>query len=241
MKLSACGKTDRGLVRSNNEDRFFMSEREGFFMVADGMGGHAAGEVASEMAVHKVCEFIFDPQQESAACPQLAEAIQDANEAVARAAETNPAWKGMGTTLTALRLDSRCAYVAHVGDSRAYRFRKGRLERITEDHTLVEDQVRQGLMTHAEAASSELRNILTQAVGLSERLNIFLKTMGLAEKDRFLLCSDGLTDMLSEERVAALFDANEGVTGLCERLVEEACRAGGRDNISVVVIEVEGL
>jgi len=245
MKLNACGTTDVGLVRSNNEDSCFVSTADGLFIVADGMGGHAAGEVASELAIREVCAKIqprlaeFDGVSESAAL--LGEAVAAANLVIRQASKENPAWQGMGTTMTVLLLHATQASLAHVGDSRLYRYRDGQLEQLSDDHTLVEDQLRQGLINDREAETSRLRHVLLQAVGTTAELDLCRKTLPLVERDRFLLCSDGLTDMLSHARLTELFATIADLESLCARLVDEAKAAGGRDNITVVLVEVENL
>jgi len=245
MKLKACGKTDVGLVRSNNEDSWFVSAADGLFIVADGMGGHAAGEVASAMAIRLVCDQVLPLLQDIGAAgepeAQLVDAVHTANRAIAQAAERNPSWKGMGTTQTILLLQAGQAHLVHVGDSRMYRFRNGRLVQFSDDHSLVGDQLRQGLITAADAETSSLRNILLQAVGITPELDICRKQLPLAEQDRFLLCSDGLTDMLSDRQIAALFATTPDLHRLCDRLVAAAKAAGGRDNIAVVLVQVERL
>jgi len=244
MRLSACSLSDVGLVRSHNEDGCFVSVADGLFMVADGMGGHAAGEVASDLALNRVREQALPALQgPDAADPAavLAEAVRFAGREIALSAEHNPAWRGMGTTLTILLLRDGRARLLHVGDSRLYRFRDGRLEQLSDDHTLVEDQLRHGVISAEEAAASSLRHVLLQAVGVSEPLEICDKSFDLAGGDRFLLCSDGLSDMLGDERIAALFAATGQPEHLCAQLVDEAKAAGGKDNITVVVVEVEQL
>lgn len=242
MKLNACGTSDVGLVRSTNEDSWFVSTADGLFMVADGMGGHAAGEVASDLAVRAVRERLR-PDSAVSADPGalLAGAVAAANQAVRQASERNPAWRGMGTTLTILLLQAGEAHLAHVGDSRLYRCRDNQLEQFSDDQTLVEEQRRQGLITGREAETSRLRHVLLQAVGTAAKLELCQKSLPLAERDRFLLCSDGVTDLLSDARLAELFASSGDLQLLCAHLVDEAKAAGGRDNITVVLVEVESL
>jgi protein phosphatase len=245
MKLIACGITDAGLVRSNNEDRCFVSAADGLFIVADGMGGHAAGEVASTMAIRLVCDQVLPRLREAGAAEEpdalLVDTVHTANLAIAQASERTPAWKGMGTTLTILLLRAGQAHLVHAGDSRMYRYRDGQLVQFSDDHSLVGDQLRQGLITAAEAETSSLRNILLQAVGTTAELEICRKQLPLAEQDRFLLCSDGLTDMLSDRQISALIASTSDLHQLCDLLVAEAKGAGGKDNIAVVLVQVERL
>jgi len=245
MKLNACGTTDVGLVRSNNEDSCYVSTADGLFIVADGMGGHAAGEVASELAIREVCAKLqprlSEPGEASEITALLGEAVAAANRVIRQASVENPAWQGMGTTVTMLLLHAAQAHLVHVGDSRLYRYRDDHLEQLSDDHTLVEDQLRQGLISDREAETSRLRHVLLQAVGTTKELELCRKTLPLADRDRFLLCSDGVTDMLSDARLAELFATIDDLEALCARLVAEAKAAGGRDNITVVLVEVENL
>lgn len=243
MRLKAYGKTDVGLQRSNNEDSFYIDEQRGLFIVADGMGGHAAGEIASAMAISVVREILepeFD-QQYSADHWQslLAEAINRADRAIIEAAAENPAWNGMGTTLTVLLIQADRLLLGHVGDSRLYRWRSQQLEQLSEDHTLVAEQLRRGILDQQQADSSNLRNILLQAVGLGEDLDICLKNLTVAAGDRLLLSSDGLTDMLSEEQISAILTETRDADQGCAELLSAALEAGGKDNVTTVLIEVE--
>jgi PPM family protein phosphatase len=240
MNLSACGTSDVGLVRSNNEDSCFVSAADGLFIVADGMGGHAAGEVASDLAIRAVRERVRNATGDDPRA-LLADAVAAANLAVRQASASNPAWRGMGTTLTILLLQAAQAHLAHVGDSRLYRYRDNRLEQLSDDQTLVEEQLRQGMISDHEAATSRLRHVLLQAVGTADELELCQKTLPLAERDRFLLCSDGVTDLLSDARLAELIATSSDLQLLCARLVDAAKAAGGRDNITVVLVEVESL
>jgi len=245
MKLNACGTTDVGLVRSNNEDNCYVSIADGLFIVADGMGGHAAGEVASELAIREVCAKVQTGLSELGEASEitalLGEALAAANRVIRQAGQENPAWQGMGTTVTVLLLHAAQAHLAHVGDSRLYRYRDGHLEQLSDDHTLVEDQLRQGLISDSEAETSRLRHVLLQAVGTTAELELCRENLPLSEQDRFLLCSDGLTDLLSDTRLTELFASIGDLEALCARLVDEAKAAGGRDNITVVLVEVESL
>lgn len=243
MKLKSYGRTDVGLQRSNNEDSFYNDERYGLFIVADGMGGHAAGEIASSMAISVVRETLepeFDQQQSTEFWQALlAEAINRADRNIFAAAADNPDWKGMGTTLTVLLAQTNQALLAHVGDSRLYRWRDQQLEQLSDDHTLVAEQLRRGILDQQEADCSNLRNILLQAVGLGEKLEICQKTLTLAEGDRLLLSSDGLTDMLSTEQISAILADIEDADQCCANLITTALEAGGKDNVTALLVEVE--
>jgi protein phosphatase len=242
MKLSAYGITDTGLMRSNNEDNFLCAEQSGLFIVADGMGGHAAGEVASQMAIDSVAkqlaEDLKQPQSPEQISTILASAIKTANQEVLQAAADNPQWSGMGTTLTLLLQNDKELYLAHVGDSRLYRWRDQQLEQLSDDQTLVAEQLRRGVLNQAEADQSNLRNILLQAIGAAETLDICQKSFSPANKDRYLLCSDGLTGMLSDQEISNILKANPALQRCAEQLLAAALAAGGADNITVVLVDI---
>lgn len=244
MKLRACGRTDVGLSRSNNEDSFFADEHLGLFIVADGMGGHKAGEVASHMAIDTVTrqlEPLLRQQPKVDALQQkLAEVIEAANREVTTAAAENPAWSGMGTTLTLLLLYAGQALLAHVGDSRLYRWRDQQLELLSKDQTLVAEQLRQGIINEAEAARSNLRGLLLQAVGASEQLDVFQQEQPLQEDDSFLLCSDGLTGMLSDTEIHSVLAGKSQPEAVCDELIKQTLQAGGKDNVTVLMVTMRG-
>lgn len=243
MKLTACGKTDVGLLRSNNEDSCYTDAETGLFIVADGMGGHAAGEVASEMAVNVVRDQLIAYLQKTAPPDDigavLAKSVHQANRIIEQAAEENSAWQGMGTTLTVLLLQEQQALLTHVGDSRLYRFQDNHLEQLSDDHSLVGEQLRSGLISHDEADSSDLRNILLQAVGITPELELCRKQFPLHQGDQFLLCSDGLTTMLSDATIETSCRNTTDQDQLCDELIQQANAAGGKDNIAVVLVRVE--
>ena len=240
MKLQVCAKTDIGLTRNNNEDLFFVDEKRGLFIVADGMGGHAAGEVASQIAVETVCQSLqtanLDNPQE-----QLRQAIEKANQAVEQAANGNKEWQGMGTTLTIILLHQQKGYLAHVGDSRMYRLHNSQFEQLSDDHSLVGEQLRQGILTSEQAKRSTLGNILLQALGITPELDICQKTFPLVVGDRYLLCSDGLTDMVTDTEIEEILKRPGKLNPLCNTLIEKAISAGGKDNITVVVLQIDQL
>ena len=240
MKLQVCAKTDIGLSRNNNEDRYFVDEQQGLFIVADGMGGHAAGEVASQIAVETVCQVLHsvdktNPQQ------QLKQAVTEANLAVRQAAKANPSLNGMGTTLSIILLHQQQGYLAHVGDSRIYRLRNQKLQQLSDDHSLVGEQLRQGTITPEQAKSSSLGNILLQAIGLSPQLDIYQNKISLAPADQFLLCSDGLTDMVADTEIEKHLSQPGTINLHCEALINAALAAGGKDNITAILLQIEQL
>ncbi|MCF6178824.1 MAG: protein phosphatase 2C domain-containing protein, partial [Geopsychrobacter sp.] len=223
MKLTACALTDIGLRRTNNEDCVFADCESGLFIVADGMGGHAAGEVASAMAVATICNQlppVAPAPQDAATC--LQHAFVDASHDIHQAARKDDSKRDMGTTLSVLYMDSEAAQLAHVGDSRIYRLRDDQLEQLSIDHSLVAEQVRLGIISAAEARNSQMRNILMQAVGLEEKVEVFLLRQPLSVGDLFLLCSDGLTDMLDDEQIHALLRRNLTVQQSTEQLIDAA-------------------
>lgn len=243
MKLTAYGQTDVGRIRSNNEDCFHLDQQRGLFIVADGMGGHAAGEIASKMAIETFCktfESQFNEQMPAEELlPILAAAVKKANQSISQAAAVNPTWSNMGTTLTVLLLHARQALVTHVGDSRLYRWNNKTLSQLSDDHTLIEDQIRRGIISDREASQSDLRNILLQAVGITEELDICQKTLPTVPGDCFLLCSDGLTDMLCQDKISDILTHCSLPEQGCKELIKEALAAGGKDNVTAVLVTVD--
>ncbi len=236
MKIYAHGVSDIGRSRSNNEDCFFIAPDSRLFIVADGMGGHPAGEVASRLAVAAARSYLA--HQDNPGLPHLAQAVLAANRAVRDNARQHPRRQGMGTTLTLLAIQDRQARLAHVGDSRLYLLRASSLRQLSEDHTLAAHRDRPG-GTAMGGSFSNLGHILIQAVGLNDHLQICLKQFALKEKDRLLLCSDGLSDMLSDSEMAAAL-AEKIPRQACSDLLSAALTAGGKDNITAVVIAVGG-
>jgi PPM family protein phosphatase len=228
-------RTDTGRQRNANEDSFFV--RAPIFVIADGMGGAQAGEVASKAAADA---FDVDLPQ---APPErvLEETIAAANRSIHELARADPSRAGMGTTLTAAIVDAEREEVGigHVGDSRAYRLRDGRLEQLTRDHSLVEEMRRKGQLTESQAEDHPQRSIITRALGPEPEVEPDIQTVSAAPGDVFLLCSDGLTTMLSEEQIAKLLRGASSLQAAVRALVEEANRAGGRDNITVLAFRLE--
>ncbi len=226
--------TDTGRQRSANEDSVFV--RAPLFVIADGMGGARAGEVASKTVVDA-----FDrPLPEAPPERLLRETIEGANRTVYSLAREDPNLSGMGTTTTAAILDEAAEEVAigHVGDSRAYRLRRGKLERLTRDHSLVEEMRRKGQLTEAQAEDHPQRSIITRSVGPEPEVEVDVQTVPAQGGDIFLLCSDGLTTMLDEEHIERLLTRATSMPNAVRALVDEANRAGGRDNISVIAFKV---
>ena len=226
--------THVGKVRKNNEDALIVIEPE-TFVVADGMGGASAGEVASQMLVDTVRNFLIRvplPWDEKI----LAQTIALANENILNLARQNEQYKGMGTTATILSLDGYRAYFAHVGDSRIYLLRNKNFQQITKDHSYVEELVRRGDITAEEARFHPMKNVLTQAVGAIPKLYIDMANFSVEKGDAFLLCTDGLTNMVDDETIAEILMTAENPA---DELIEAALSAGGKDNVSVIVAGVD--
>ncbi|MDQ6820782.1 MAG: Stp1/IreP family PP2C-type Ser/Thr phosphatase [Actinomycetota bacterium] len=229
----AC-RTDPGRQRRGNEDSAFV--RAPLFVVADGMGGAQAGEVASRIAVDAFERGLPDTGPPET---RLADRVREANRQIYERSLEEQDRAGMGTTLTAAYLDDAGLAIAHVGDSRAYLFRDGALTRLTRDHSLVEELVKQGKLTAEEAAEHPQRSIITRALGPEPEVEVDTETHDVQPGDVILLCSDGLTTMLSEERVAEILGAARSLDQAAQGLIDEANQAGGRDNITVILLRLE--
>jgi protein phosphatase len=242
LAWEAMGHTDPGRVRGNNEDAFAVDVEAGLLVLADGMGGYNAGEIASQMLV----TFLRDElgawlKQASAAPPEaVGQAIEicvdNANRAIFDTAENNPRMAGMGTTLVVAVVRPEGLWVGHIGDSRAYRWRGGRhLVQITRDHSLLQEQIDAGLLTPEQAANALHKNLVTRAVGVEPRTELELHCHPWQPDDLLILCSDGLSDMVRDPDIAALCERHTELPALAEALVEKANAQGGRDNITVVL------
>jgi PPM family protein phosphatase len=227
-------KTDTGRARAENEDNAYA--RPPLYVVADGMGGAQAGEVASALAVE---EFRQGLGADGTAEQRLTERVQAANRRIYETAHEKLEHEGMGTTLTAVYLDDTNLAVAHVGDSRAYIFRGGELVRLTHDHSLVEELIRRGKLTPEQAAAHPQRSIITRALGIEPEVEVDTWTYPMRAGDIVLLCSDGLTSMIDEPRIAAVLAEQPDLNAAGERLIADANAAGGRDNITVVLFRLE--
>jgi PPM family protein phosphatase len=227
-------RTDTGRQRRGNEDSSFA--RPPLFVVADGMGGAQAGEVASRIAVETFERGLPEsgsPEERLAAC------VQTANKQIYERSRSEHERAGMGTTLTAAYLDDAQVAIAHVGDSRAYLFRGGKLQRLTRDHSLVGELVRQGKLTEEQAEEHPQRSIITRALGPEPTVDVDTSTYPGRAGDVLLLCSDGLTSMISEERIAEILGSTDSLSAAADHLIDEANAAGGRDNITVVLFRLE--
>ena len=253
-RLKIAGKTDKGRRRQKNEDFLVIEKDLGLIVVADGMGGHASGEVASQLAA-SLCAQQLRRSLQSGHVPVfyhvpknpdldnrsllLGDCVKFANQAVFEAAQTNPANHNMGTTLVAaLWLSDRVA-VANVGDSRMYLVRGGALQQCTVDHSFVQDQVARGLLKPEDAEKSDLRNMLTRSIGVAEDVEVDLFELELEKDDFVLLCSDGLTKMLDDDQILSAFEGETDPFAVVDRLIKRANDAGGGDNVTVAIGRVE--
>lgn len=241
--------TDVGMKREHNEDSFLVNEDLGLYVVCDGMGGHAGGETASRLAVQTVERELLSARLRTdnpfASAAQLAdtplagalrEAVEGSCAAVFRTSKLNPELHGMGTTCICLLIHETKALVGHVGDSRAYLVREGEVVQLSEDHSLVNEQVRAGLLTPEEARVSRLKNIITRSVGFEE--DVLVDVMGVETKpgDRFLLCSDGLSNLIANEEIGEML-ATKRFEEIPKALIDLANDRGGDDNITAVAVE----
>lgn len=240
-------RSDIGCIRESNEDSFGAAPEVSLFVLSDGMGGLAFGEVASRLAVETILRECRQAESTaagnghssegvSAASHQLVSAIRAANEAIYQAARSNGANKQMGATIVAVRFAGDAMSLAHVGDSRAYRLRGGRFERLTRDHSFVAEQVRQGRMTEQEADQSGLQNVLMRALGTTAEVEVEVTDELMLPDDIVLLCSDGLTRELSDAQIAAVLGECHDPQEAADQLIAAANQAGGGDNITAMVL-----
>lgn len=239
MTLEAAALTHVGKVRTSNEDAFGHCVEAGVFAVCDGMGGAAAGEVASRLAVDTLIERLCAVNSEEDRRRAITEAVTAANHLIYVHATQDPSLQGMGTTLVAAAIQDHHALICHVGDSRCYLFRAGRLTRQTNDHSLVEEQVRLGYMTIQDAKRSPLKNVITRAIGTQQSVEPEIKELALEPGDILLLCSDGLTGEISEDRIAAVLGTSGTIAERCRRLIDAANEAGGHDNVTALLVRAD--
>jgi protein phosphatase len=233
------------MIRSGNEDNFFAEadERRGVFVVADGMGGHAAGEVASEMAVQIVSRHLLSltSVRDRASAEKLAQAMRDANRAIYDRMLEEVDKQGMGTTASVLVLSDNQFLIGQIGDSRIYLLRDGALTQLTKDHSYVQEQVDAGLLTPEQARYHPYSNVITRCVGASESVDADIYEGEMKPGDVFLLASDGLTGMVDDRRLQAMLLARSGPGRIVDALIAEANGRGGLDNITAIVIQVVGV
>jgi serine/threonine protein phosphatase PrpC len=247
LSVEVAGKTDPGCVRKKNEDSFGYDTSHNIFVVCDGMGGQAAGEVASRIGVETVLErFRSGPGAGDAAAStdadtetseELVEAVRAANERIFRAGVHKPAQFGMGSTLVAVLVRRERAYIVHVGDSRVYLVRGKEIRQLTQDHSLVMEQVRRGLLTREEAENSRMQNIITRALGTEQTVRVDQQELELEAGDVLLLTSDGLTRHIKDPQILSLIQSGANLQASCDALIDAARRAGGEDNITCLLIK----
>ncbi len=246
--LSHWAKTDVGLKREANEDSFLADSNIGLYLVADGMGGHAGGDTASRMAVEIIKRHVTDARnskefisaaaterEDLAILEMLEKAIEDASATIFAESALNPALEGMGTTATLLFTRGELGYVAHVGDSRLYMMRDKELTQVSEDHSLVNEQIKAGFITEEEAAHSRFRNIITRSVGFESQVSADTFSFRMQPGDLFLLCSDGLNGMIEDERIGKTMRRGK-LSTIPARLISAANEMGGDDNITVILV-----
>lgn len=235
--IEVSSASDIGHVRTSNEDSYGVFSPS-VYVVADGLGGHAAGEVASRMVVAAVRDMANAAEAIDAAT--LQSAVLRANQQVLEASEENPSYEGMGSTATVLHIDeqARTAHYAHVGDSRLYLLRRGVFRQVSRDHSYVEELVSRGELSEAEAQHHPRKNLLLRAVGIEERLHVDGDSFSLENGDRLLLTTDGLTNMVSDEDLSVLLGDNR-FAGVADRMVERALAEGGKDNITAIALAYE--
>jgi serine/threonine protein phosphatase PrpC len=235
-RVEAFGLSHPGLVRPTNEDAFLVAPDPGLFVVADGVGGNAAGEVASRLAVDTLQAVFERPHQPG--LPLLVAAVQHANARVYTAAHEDRSLSGMATTLTALLVLGETIALAHVGDSRAYLLRGQRLAQLTDDHLLVNELLRIGHITQSEAETSTVRHIITRAVGADERIDVDARLLAVEPGDTLVLASDGLHGVVGDEDIMGLLRVERDLERAAAQLVERANDGGGPDNTTVVLVRI---
>lgn len=250
LRIQSFGSTDVGLLRTHNEDCFDVNDKYHVYIVADGMGGHNHGEIASQIAVESIREFIVETLDSDGTLPMgydsslrqhsnhLKRSIHTAHDHVLRAIREDGSLLGMGTTVVSAMHKEQVVAIAHVGDSRGYRMRNGHLELLTQDHTWVNEQVVAGYLSEEQAKSHPLKNVVTRALGGDSDIVVDVIETETHAGDLFLLCSDGLTTMLSDEEIHERLAADASLDDIGRRLIHDANARGGFDNVTVVLFEV---
>jgi serine/threonine protein phosphatase PrpC len=254
--LKSAGLTDVGLKREANEDSFSTDKKLGLFVVADGMGGHLAGEVASQVAVDLINKsykewvdsdtleddlFGYPEPSLSKTGNYLLGSIRLANRVIHEMAVENTEYRGMGTTVAVLAVMPELISIANVGDSRIYLVRNGKIERLSKDHSIVAEQVEMGIMTNEEAENSPLKHVLTRNLGSARELDAEVFEMEPSNNDRFVLCSDGLTDLVSDDEIQQMVKAEDDPEALCRGFIDKALTRGAHDNTTVVSVYLAGV
>ena len=251
MRVVSAGLTDVGCVRKHNEDNFLIDVERGLFVVADGLGGHAAGEVASQIVVDKMGQFIAQTVELDRTWPmeydvnlaydgnRLKVALMLTDQAILEDIRSNPERESMGSTVVACLVHDSSATLAHVGDSRAYLLNARGIQQITRDHSWVAEQVANGILTPEEARKHPFRNVITQALGNGADLDIAIQEIQVKELDQLLLCSDGLSGMVQDEEIWSIVRASGNLEEAAQQLINVARQNGGEDNITVLIIGFE--
>ncbi len=249
MRIEYAGLTHVGMKRNHNEDSFLLVPEANLFIVADGMGGHSSGEIASRIAVEEIAEFFrMTERDEEATWPfkmdrnrsyqenRMCVAVKLANTRIVEASIAEPKYKGMGTTVVAMLFRGNTAYVGHVGDSRVYRLRDGKLEQVTDDHSLLNDYIKAKKLTAEEIEAFPHKNVIVRALGMKETVEVDVLKEEPRDGDVYILCSDGLSGMIPDEQVLEIVSSSlDDLNVASERLIEAANAAGGTDNVTVVI------
>jgi protein phosphatase len=252
----AAGRTDVGLRREENEDFFFTDDALGLYVVADGMGGHLAGNVASRTAVDLInksfrkCTGLGTSLEELFGHPEpslsirgnyILSGIKLANRVIHEMAAQSNQYRGMGTTVAILAFNPRFVIAANVGDSRIYMISNGQIERLSKDHTVVAEQIELGIITHEEAENSPLKHVLTRNLGSSERIDADIFEIEATTNARFVLCTDGVTDLISDDEILHMVEEEDNPEVLCGNLIGKSLKRGGHDNTTVVSVYLSGI
>ncbi|AWV91494.1 Stp1/IreP family PP2C-type Ser/Thr phosphatase [Bradymonas sediminis] len=252
MKIRYAGKTDVGMKRAHNEDNILLVPEERLYLVADGMGGHASGEVASEMAVQTLSDFFEETSKDQEItwpykmekgreyeANRLNAGIKLSNLRIFESATQNPAQRGMGTTIVALLIVDDTAYFGHVGDSRIYRLREGKLTQVTEDHSLLNDYIKMKDLTEEEIENFPHKNVIVRALGMKETVQVDVNSEKPQPGDTYMLCSDGLNGMITDDVIRQIMvDNYDDLEQCCTELIDAANANGGTDNITVAVVQI---
>lgn len=251
-RISSLGATDVGMKRSGNEDAFAVINEIGLYLVADGMGGHSSGEVASRIAIEEISKFfVEDTMSEDATWPyvfddtmslaanKLRTAIDIANEQIQLYASGHPESRGMGTTIVAALANGNSMVISNVGDSRAYLLKGGVMRQVTTDHSWVAEQIHQGFLSEKEAEKHPFRNVITKALGTKEQALPDILELAITGGERLLLCSDGLNSMVRDKEIKKILSSSGPLEGICRQLIRKANDKGGEDNITVLIIDVD--
>jgi PPM family protein phosphatase len=251
MKIRYAGSTHVGMKRSHNEDNFFLLAEENLYIVADGMGGHASGEVASQIAVETLANFFIDtsrdkeitwPYKEDRSITydenRLVTGVKLANRRVYETAQSDARYRGMGTTIVSLVCGSTGAFLGHVGDSRGYVIREGAIKQVTEDHSLLNDYLKVHKLTPEEIEHFPHKNVIVRALGMKETVTVDVHRIEPKPGEIYLLCSDGLSGMVTDEQLLeTVLDSGPDLEKTCQALIARANASGGVDNITVVLVE----